>query len=81
MNSAIFKCMSVSVCMLLLETATFALGSDDATKRIIQTQTDLIRHKPTGHHRRTAGQNAQAKRLTNKQGLTKKHVRTASTTD
>ena len=52
--------------MLFLESASFALGEEDATKRIIQTQTDLIRHRATGHHRHIAGQKAEAKRLARK---------------
>jgi hypothetical protein len=73
--------MLVSVCMLLIESATFALGEDDATKRIIQTQTDFIRHRATEHHRHISGQKAEAKRLTRKPELTKKNVRTVSMTD
>jgi len=57
----------VSVCMLLLESAAFALGDDDATRRTIQTQTDLIRHRSTEHSRHTAGQKTATKRLTRKQ--------------
>jgi hypothetical protein len=56
-NRVVFKCMLVSVCMVLLESATFALGDEDATRRTIQTQTDLIRHR-----RHTAGQTTAAKR-------------------
>ena len=81
MNRAIFQCLSVPVCMLFLESASFALGEEDATKRIIQTQTDFIRHRATEHHRHIAGQKAEAKRLARKQELTKKQVRTVSMTD
>ena len=81
MNRVVFKCMLVSVCMLLLESAAFALGDDDATRRTIQTQTELIRHRSTEHRPHTAGQKAAAKRVTGKQELTKKHVRTVSMTD
>jgi hypothetical protein len=47
--------MLVSVCMLLLESAAFALDDGDATRRTIQTQTELIRHRSTEHRQHTAG--------------------------
>jgi hypothetical protein len=67
--------------MLLLESATFALGDDAATKRIIETETDLIRHRTTEYRRRIAAQELEAKRLTKKKELPKKPVRTVSMTE
>ena len=73
--------MLVSVCIVHLEPAAFALGDDNATRRTIQTQTELIRYRSTEHRRRTSGQKTATKRLTRKKELTKKHVRTVSITD
>ena len=73
--------MLVSVCLLHLEPAAFALGDDNATRRTIQTQTDLIRYRSTEHRRRTSGQKTANKRLTRKKELAKKHVTTVSMMD
>ena len=72
--------MAVTACVLLLEPAALPFGGDYSTLRIIQTQTDFIRHRATEYQRRVAEQNAKAffKQLTpaKKQELIKKHVKT-----
>ena len=56
------------------------LGGDYTTLRIIQTQTEFIRHTATEYQRRVAEQNAKAffKQLTpaKKEELRKKHIKT-----
>ncbi|MBV9274672.1 MAG: hypothetical protein JO333_12315, partial [Verrucomicrobia bacterium] len=56
------------------------LGGDYSTLRIIQTQTEFIRHTATEYQRRVAEQNAKAffKQLTpaKKEELRRKHIKT-----
>ncbi|MBV9275683.1 MAG: hypothetical protein JO333_17445, partial [Verrucomicrobia bacterium] len=80
MNQRIIKCVVIAACITLEMPATFGLGGDYATLRIIQTQTEFIRHTATEYQRRVAEQNAKAffKQLTpaKKEELRRKHIKT-----
>ena len=80
MNQRIIKCAVIAACITLEMPATFGLGGDYATLRIIQTQTEFIRHTATEYQRRVAEQNAKAffKQLTpaKKEELRRKHIKT-----
>jgi hypothetical protein len=76
----IFKCIIFSASMVLNASMVLGLGGDYATLRIIQTQTEFIRHTATEYQRRVAEQNAKAffKQLTpaKKEELKRKHIKT-----
>lgn len=80
MNNRILKCLVIVACITIQVTATFGLGGDYATLRIIQTQTEFIRHTATEYQRRVAEQNAKAffRQLTpaKKEELRRKHIKT-----
>ena len=65
MTSGIFKCAALAACISLPASVILAWG-DNATTRIIETQTTFIRHTATEYQRRVAEQNAKAffKKLT-----------------
>jgi len=65
MTSGIFKCAALAACIALPASVILAWG-DNATTRIIETQTTFIRHTATEYQRRVAEQNAKAffKKLT-----------------
>jgi hypothetical protein len=79
-NIRILKWAALAGCIALQGPAVFGLGGDYATLRIIQTQTEFIRHTATEYQRRVAEQNAKAffKQLTpaKKEELRKKHIKT-----
>jgi hypothetical protein len=58
-KSRVFKCAALAACIALLSSVILAWG-DNATMRIIETQTMLIRHTATEYQRRVAEQNAKA---------------------
>jgi len=65
MKSRIFICAALAACISLPASVILAWG-DNATTRIIETQTTFIRHTATEYQRRVAEQNAKAffKKLT-----------------
>jgi hypothetical protein len=65
MKSRIFRCAALTACISLPASVILAWG-DNATTRIIETQTTFIRHTATEYQRRVAEQNAKAffKKLT-----------------
>jgi hypothetical protein len=65
MKSRIFRCAALAACISLPASVILAWG-DNATTRIIETQTTFIRHTATEYQRRVAEQNAKAffKKLT-----------------
>jgi hypothetical protein len=65
MRSGIFKWAALAACISLPAAVILAWG-DNATTRIIETQTMFIRHTATEYQRRIAEQNAKAffKKLT-----------------
>jgi hypothetical protein len=77
-RSGIFKCAAFAACIGLSASVTLVWGQN-ATMRIIETQTMLIRHTATEYQRRVAEQNAKAffKKLTpaKKAELKKKKIK------
>ena len=75
----IFRCAACIACIAFSASLTFAFG-DNATLRIIETQTTFIRHTATEYQRRVAERNAKAffKQLTpeKKAELKKKKIKT-----
>ena len=75
----IFRCAACVACIAFSASLTFAFG-DNATLRIIETQTTFIRHTATEYQRRVAERNAKAffKQLTpeKKAELKKKKIKT-----
>ena len=65
MKSRIFRYAALAACISLPASVILAWG-DNATTRIIETQTTFIRHTATEYQRRVAEQNAKAffKKLT-----------------
>jgi hypothetical protein len=65
MKSRIFRCAALAACISLPASVILAWG-ENATTRIIETQTTFIRHTATEYQRRVAEQNAKAffKKLT-----------------
>jgi hypothetical protein len=57
MRSGIFRCAALAACIGLRASVTVAWG-ENATMRIIETQTTFIRHTATEYQRRVAEQNA-----------------------
>ena len=80
MRSRTYKCIAVSACLALSASVALALGPENTTLRIIQTQTQFIRHTATEYQRRVAEQNAKKffSQLTpaKKEELKKKNVKT-----
>ena len=80
MNKRILKSVAIVACIAIQASAVFGLGGDYATLRIIQTQTEFIRHTATEYQRKVAEQNAKAffKQLTpaKKEELKRKHIKT-----
>ena len=78
MRNLIFRWVALVACLAFQITELFAFG-ENATLRIIQTQTMFIRHKATEYQRRVAEQNAKAffKQLTpeKKAELKKKKIK------
>jgi hypothetical protein len=58
-KSEFLKCTALAACMALSSPFVFAWG-ENATMRIIETQTTFIRHTATEYQRRIAEQNAKA---------------------
>jgi hypothetical protein len=79
-KNRILKGVVIAACIALQAPAIFGLGGDYATLRIIQTQTEFIRHTATEYQRRIAEQNAKAffKQLTpaKKEELRRNHIKT-----
>src|SRR4051812_20015955 len=77
-KSEIFKCAALAACFALLPSVILAWG-ENATMRIVETQTMFIRHTATEYQRRVAEQNAKAffKQLTpaKKAELKKKKIK------
>jgi len=77
-KSDVFKCAALVACLAIPLSVTLAWG-ENATMRIIETQTMFIRHTATEYQRRVAEQNAKAffKKLTpaKKAELKKKKIK------
>ncbi len=58
-KSGIFKCAALAACIALGASSAFA-WRDNATMRIIETQTMFVRHTANEYQRRVAEQNAKA---------------------